>query len=343
MGLSASIASERQQSNPSHVVQIMNTSSCKACSGSDLRIFQAKEMMHGLRHEFNYGQCKGCGSIQILQVPDNLSDYYPGNYYSLQTPLSSQRTLRQWLLEQRLEYCQGKSNFLGGFLRLFFGAPLIVPTDWMSLVGVRTEDRVLDVGCGSGQLLASMAAMGFKHLTGVDPNLASDIQGSGFKLIKKDLCELDDKFDFIMLHHSFEHMENPLQALRDIHRLLDEEGLVLVRTPIANSYASRHYGANWYQLDAPRHLFIPSVKGLNDLAETTGFLVESVFFDSSYVQFTLSEKYGRYIPLGEPDTKTYGKHELRALAHKAIELNEVLDGDQAGFILRKKCTKPSLI
>lgn len=291
--------------------------------------------MCGLRHEFDYGECKSCGSIQILQVPDNLSHYYPGNYYSLKTPLSSQKTLRQWLLEQRLEYCQGKSNFLGGLLRLFFGAPLIVPVDWMSLVGVRTEDTVLDVGCGSGHLLASMAASGFKNLTGVDPNLVSDIQGNGFKLVKKDLCNLDGKFDLIMLHHSFEHMENPLQALRDIHRLLDEEGHVLLRTPIANSYAWRQYGANWYQLDAPRHLFIPSVKGLNDLAEKSGFVVETVFFDSSLVQFTISEKYGRNIPLAEPDTNTYGKQELRALAHKARELNDVMDGDQAGFILRK--------
>ncbi len=308
---------------------------CKACSGAHLQYFKAKEMMHGLRHEFDYGQCKACGSIQILQVPDNLSDYYPGNYYSLQTPLSSQKTLRQWLLEQRLEYCQGKSNFVGGLLRFFFGAPLIVPTDWMSLVGVRTEDRVLDVGCGSGQLLASMAVKGFKHLTGLDPNLASDIQGNGFKLIKKDLRDLDGKFDLIMLHHSFEHMENPLQALRDIHRLLDEEGVVLIRTPIANSYAWRNYGANWFQLDAPRHLFIPSVKGLNSLADMAGFAVSNMVFDSTYEQFVYSEKYSRNISLGEPDTATYGMHKARALSDKARALNDAMDGDQAGFILRK--------
>ena len=292
--------------------------------------------MYGLRHVFDYAECKSCGSIQILQVPNNLSDYYPTNYYSLQDQLQTRKTMKQWLTQQRQEYCQGKSNFVGGLLNLFFGAPLIVPTDWMSLVGVRTEDRVLDVGCGSGQLLASMAAMGFKHLTGVDPNLASDTQGNGFKLVKKDISQLDGRFDFIMLHHSFEHMENPLPALRDIHRLLDEGGAVLLRTPIANSYAWRQYGANWYQLDAPRHLFIPSVEGLNNLAEKSGFVVETAFCDSSYVQFTLSEKYGRDIPLGEPDKKAYGKQELRALAHKARELNDAMDGDQAGFVLRKK-------
>ena len=82
---------------------------------------------------------------------------------------------------------------------------------------------------------------------------------------------------------------------------------------------------------------------MNDLSERAALVVESVFSESSYVQFTLSEKHGRNIPLGEPDTKTYGKHELRALAHKARELNEVLDGDQAGFVLRKKCNKPSFI
>lgn len=315
----------------------MNNLVCKACSCNDLHFFKAKEMMYGLRHQFDYGECSKCGSIQILQVPNNLSEYYKC-YYSFQGPSPTRKTLRQWLAQQRQQYAQGKFNIVGLVASFIFGNPLYTEMDWVNLVGPRLEDSVLDVGCGAGNMLASMEGMGFLHLTGIDPNLESDIQKNGFKLIKKDLSEFDGTFDLIMLHHSFEHMEDPLQAMREIYRLLDEDGVVLLRTPVANSYAWRNYGPNWFQLDAPRHLFIPSLKGLYYLAEVVGFDVTKVVFDSNYMQFTISEKYGRNISLSDPDTKSYSKHELRGLSQKASELNENSDGDQAGFILRKKRT-----
>ena len=82
---------------------------CRAC-GRDavFRLFAAREMLFGLRHRFEYGECPHCGSLQIRQIPANLSDYYPADYYSLQPPPARTkrprpggRVIASWLLRSQ--------------------------------------------------------------------------------------------------------------------------------------------------------------------------------------------------------------------------------------------------
>lgn len=310
---------------------------CKACEAKgSLRVFEVKEMMLGLRQIFDYGECHQCNSIQIITVPDDLSRFYPENYYPYQPSKTAKKTLFQWLAEQRQEYMQGRKNIVGRFLKNIFGIPLVTPVDWIRLAEIRADHRVLDIGCGSGGLLTKMQKQGFKKLTGVDPFMSTPIKSDGFELLKTDIKNLDGEFDFIMLSHSFEHMVSPLEALNEIYRLCAPAGTVLMRIPIAGNFAWRKYGASWFQLDAPRHLFIPSVKGFEALVKRSGFEIFKMVFDSTHLQFTLSEKYIRNIPLGLPDNKKYSKQELQFFAKKSGELNELMDGDQAGFFLRKR-------
>lgn len=314
----------------------MPASVCEACTARDcLRVFKAREMMFGLRHVFDYGECRECGSIQILQVPADLSEYYPDGYYSRQPPSTSGMALRRWLARQRQEHVNGTVNLTGRMLSTLFGPPLFTDIDWIRLAGIRREHRVLDVGCGSGAILTTMRERGFRDLTGVDPNMRTETRSEGFVLLRKQLADLTGPFDVVMLHHSFEHMPDPAGNLREISRVLTEEGVALISTPVAGSYAWRTYGANWFQIDPPRHLFIPSNKGLGVLARRTGFNVVTTVYNSNYMQFTASEKYTRDIPLRMPDDRHYTRREMRLFAEKARRLNEAMDGDQAAFVLRK--------
>lgn len=314
----------------------MSIQICKACAAENcFRTFQAKEMMLGLGHVFDYGECQVCGSIQIMSVPENLSKYYPDGYYSCKPPSSARKTLRQWLAQQRQEHATGRVNHIGWFLTVLCGTPSYVELDWVRLAGVSPEHKVLDMGCGHGAMLVRMREEGFKNLTGVDPYMRTEIKTDGFMLFRKEIRDLDGPFDVIMLHHSFEHMAYPLETLKEIHRLLVPTGVVIIRTPIAGSYVWRTYGAHWFQLDAPRHLFIPSDKGFQILAKRTGFGIFRTVYDSTYIQFVGSEQYARDIPISRPDDKRYTKRELQFFTGKAKRLNETRDGDQAGFFLRK--------
>lgn len=295
--------------------------------------------MFGLNGEFDYGECEACGSIQIMRVPGNLSDYYPDNYCSFRPRAPGRRTLRRWFVQQRQEHANGHVNHLGRLLAALFGEPLTTGVDWIRISGIRFEDRVLDVGCGSGAMLAGMREKGFRNLTGVDPYMKTETKVEGFALLRKEMNDLDGVFDVIMLHHSFEHMPHPMEALMDVNRLLAPTGIALVRTPVAGSYAWRTYNAHWFQLDAPRHLFIPSRKGLSILAQRAGFVVETTVFDSTPSQFMISEKYARGIAFSEPDNRRFSRREARSYADRARALNASQDGDQAGFLLRKASVK----
>ncbi len=49
-------------------------------------------MMFGTRESFTYQLCTACGSLQISDIPDDLSRYYPQGYYAHEIPTV---TLRQ--------------------------------------------------------------------------------------------------------------------------------------------------------------------------------------------------------------------------------------------------------
>jgi len=127
---------------------------------------------------------------------------------------------------------------------------------------------------------------------------------------------------------------------KDLHRLLKENRYILIRIPTVSSHAWRHYRENWVQLDAPRHLFLHSVKSLKHLAETNGFELIKVVYDSTEFQFVGSELYLRNIPLkahcGKNIKNTlFNKDEIDEYRKKAEALNQMNDGDQACFILYK--------
>ena len=63
----------------------MNLYRCTICGNKkDNNHFKLKEMMFGLLDEFDYLQCNKCECLQITEIPKNLADYYPKNYYSFE-------------------------------------------------------------------------------------------------------------------------------------------------------------------------------------------------------------------------------------------------------------------
>src|SRR5712691_3375537 len=150
---------------------------CQICGGTAGVHHRAREMMFGLRDEFDYFECGACGCLQRVSSLDDLRAYYPSNYYSFAETQASPKTagLRRWAAERR-NYAQlfgshGIWRWIAG-LRPRPDVAALAPL--LADAGVRSFDaRILDVGCGGGALLASMAAAGFRNLVGIDPFLAA--------------------------------------------------------------------------------------------------------------------------------------------------------------------------
>jgi SAM-dependent methyltransferase len=308
------------------------------------------EQMFGLPETFEYLMCAGCGSLFIESVPGDLAKYYDAAaYYSFDDDPAvtmGRRGVRQVIATL------GRSILLGPGPRVLGAGAAIGPRPLRTLVSIlesvrraglpRGRDtRVLDVGAGAGTLVYALDLAGIRHVTGIDPFAGADRQiGRRSRLLRRELDDLDDEFDLVMFHHSLEHVPDPRATLELARERLSPTGRVLVRLPTVSSEAFVRYGSAWIGCDAPRHLTVPSRRGMEILSGQAGYTIRSVVDDSNESQFWASEQYRRGIPLVAasshfvaPEGSAFSGAEIRAWHREAGRLNRQNRGDQAAWVL----------
>jgi SAM-dependent methyltransferase len=304
---------------------------CTVCNGSGGKIHVAREMMFGTHEEFKYFECANCGCLQLVTVPADLGKYYGDGYYSF-SPVRPSRSRYRALLRRCLT--AGELFRIPG-LRQIRRHRAGRSAHLESLARLRLDRRmkVLDVGCGSGQILYLLRELGFMA-EGIDRHLGEDLADEyGVRVRRVDLSEVQGQWDVIMFHHSLEHMPKHREVLGLVRKRLTPEGRCLIRIPVAD-HAWHTYGVNWVQLDAPRHLILHTAESFRRLAEQSGFAVELSYCDSGAFQFWASELYKRDIPLRQGGAHLFSADELRRFEANAQELNQKRMGDQAVFVLR---------
>ena len=258
-------------------------------------------MMYQNAGNFEYFECPHCKCLQLASVPKNLNEYYGPNYYSYTTPQDT--TTRKEVVHHK---------------------------------------RILDVGCGAGDLLCSMAATsGIESLTGCDPFIEHDISyENGVKIFKKTIHEMTGEFDVIMLNDSFEHMTDPHETMDSLKRLLAKSGTVKMTLPMYPNIAFDMYKENWYQLDAPRHIFLHSRNSLNLLANQHGFKIVQMIYDSNNSAILRSYLYTKGITFWKQDPKDifkyFTKTEILDINKKMAEANKKGQGDHATVFFMHK-------
>ncbi|GGF32060.1 class I SAM-dependent methyltransferase [Echinicola rosea] len=302
---------------------------CKLCGNTKQNhVHEAREMMFGTRDKFYYLECGACHSLQICTIPDNLGEYYPSDYYSL-----GEINFSTWPVRfiKKLRYSLYRLTKMGIFKHYHYG-------DWLENLALPLNSKILDLGCGNGQLLYEFYACGYVNLTGADPFMKRSIQvNPHIHLVKKSVFELEDTFDCIMMHHSFEHMDHPAATIQKTVELLNPNGKLLIRIPVAQKAAWQKYGMDWIQVDAPRHLFIHSEASMLNLAENAGLKLDKIIYDSTAFQFTGSELYQRNIPFLESRKKAhFSAQEIKRFENQAQLLNDQKEGDQACFYFSKR-------
>lgn len=313
---------------------------CKHTAGN--KTYPVREMMFGFRNEFQYIQCASCGCLQILEFPEDISRYYPASYYSYQnTPdLFDGRTKSFFKYLRRATYFSGKNFLQRLFLKVYHPPEYF---SWLEKVGVGVDSSILDIGCGIGHLLIRMRKDGYRYLTGIDPFVPKTIcYENGVTVWKKALPELEGRFDFIMAHHSLEHMPDQQKVFQEIARLLKPQRYALIRVPVVSGYAWEKYRENWVNLDAPRHYFLHTPQSMRILVEGAGLDLKEIIFDSDALQFWGSEQYQQDIPLRHERSfaenqklSVFSRKQIQKFREEARELNDRKLGDMACFYIYK--------
>lgn len=252
---------------------------CPVCGNSENDLYLATKDFFLTQENFKIVKCTNCTFIYTNPIPkiEHLAEYYNSpNYIS--------HVLKKNSIIDRIYQIIRKIN---------------LSNKYKIVNKHQNAGHILDVGCGTGELLKYFEGKGWQT-TGIEPaesarNFAIDQYHLDIYPENKLLEFEKEKFDIISMWHVLEHVHDLNRRLEQLKRILKSDGHLIIAVPNIESFDAAYYGKYWAALDVPRHLYHFSKQTLTKLIEKHSFELVSVFpmkFDAFYVSL-LSEKYIR--------------------------------------------------
>jgi SAM-dependent methyltransferase len=138
--------------------------------------------------------------------------------------------------------------------------------------------RILEIGTATGFLLAAAREEGWEPW-GVEISAYASQYAREQLGLNVQTGELEDVslpagyFDVAVMWHLVEHFSDPLRSLRQVHSLLNAEGLLVIRTPDISSLEARWHRDKWEGLRIPYHTCLFTPRTLEKALGKTGFRV----------------------------------------------------------------------
>jgi ubiquinone/menaquinone biosynthesis C-methylase UbiE len=223
---------------------------CPVCGCSEVSAIMpslAKDMSVA---GFRYVKCSACKSY----YQDTLSELHLKSFYSDLSP-----------------YRSGSSK-------------VDMVEDLVRQLGLKGDEHVLDLGCGSGAWAlpilpycakvtcvdidtAGLSSV-LKETSLVGKEKLSVYNGSSLEFLRDSSPE---SFDLVLSMFSLEHDTKPVAVIQEMRRVLRANGRAVILVPSANALQITLCGAGFYWFQAPWHTFIPSKRGLHFLAKRAGY------------------------------------------------------------------------
>jgi len=148
----------------------------------------------------------------------------------------------------------------------------------------KESGKLLDVGCNLGLFVSEARESGFEargiDLSAEGIRLGEEKLGLAGLLQKgtiSDQAYANDYWDAITYIHCFEHLNYPDAELKEIHRVIKSDGVLLIEVPCFFSAWRFFSGARWYGFSPFQHIWQFGKKGLVSLLERNDFEVLKVY------------------------------------------------------------------
>ncbi len=244
--------------------------SCNLCGLDNARVLFSKKDKFGVTEDgFNVVECQGCGLLYINPRPsqEEIRKFYPETY-SWKETLEAESFLTKCVrrLEKAYRYhlLRDEVSKVVKFTR-------------------RGSGKVLDIGCGTGDRLDVFRNKGFETY-GVETSDSGNYAQGHLKLnvLKGDLFSAnfpDGFFDIVTLYNVLEHTHHPTRVCDEIHRILKDDGFLVIQVPNKDSLQCKIFKKRWAAFDVPRDLYYFGIETLQS------FLRKSVFRITKVDQF----------------------------------------------------------
>ncbi|HLM23680.1 MAG TPA: class I SAM-dependent methyltransferase, partial [Pyrinomonadaceae bacterium] len=179
---------------------------CVACGSNDAQPL-------GVKNELGIVSCRNCLTVYTPYSPWYSSELYYESYYPEES-LSPPAFVQTRLEEITAEFSPYRQN-----------------------------NRLLDIGCGAGNLLLAARKNGWEGQgLDVSPGAVKHVRGLGFEVFQGELQQArfpSQHFDVITAAELVEHLFEPRLVLQEVARLLRPGGLFWTTTPHARGLSAR--------------------------------------------------------------------------------------------------------
>jgi SAM-dependent methyltransferase len=137
------------------------------------------------------------------------------------------------------------------------------------------KGKMLDVGAAAGFLMKGFQIEGWQTV-GLEPNAEMARFGRekfGLDIRQSSMEGFGDaeRFDLITMIQVVAHFYKPRKAFQNAHKLLKDNGLLLIETWDRDSFSAKFFGKNWHEYSPPSVLHFFSEKILTAFLKEVGF------------------------------------------------------------------------
>ena len=145
------------------------------------------------------------------------------------------------------------------------------------------KGRIVDIGCGLGYFLSALPNSFEKH--GVELSEYASKEARKYGEIRKTLYYPRHYFDTVVSMHVIEHIEKPENFIKQIRKILRDNGMLIIGTPDFDSGCARRFGENYRLLHDDTHISLFTNESMFRFLRDNGFRIFKVdypFFDTEY-------------------------------------------------------------
>jgi SAM-dependent methyltransferase len=202
------------------------------------------------RGDWHYIRCGGCGLLSSDPIPSSqqIEEHYRAKFKN-----GNYETARRYAEQYRRVYEQ--------------------MANW---IAPKPGERILDVGCFTGDLIGVLCAKGADayglELQAEAVEIAqqrfpgrvykADVEGSAFPA---------GPYDAITMMQLIEHVTDPAKFVRRAHSLLAPHGRLFLQTPDSSSMIARTLRSHWPPLAPIEHIHLFSRNAIGRLLQRCGF------------------------------------------------------------------------
>lgn len=270
----------------------------------------AEKIIFFTKNEYTIKKCKKCGFrfTEVKDIGNHLKEVYSDEYF-FEGKLGYPNYLDQKdiLISHGINYAKIVSKYL-------------------------QSGKVLDIGAAAGFILKGFEQAGW-NCYGVEPN--NTMASYGRDILNLDIAtgdlesfESNEKFNLVSMIQVIGHLHNLDLSLQKVHKLLEENGYVIVESWNMNSIYAKIMGKFWHEYSPPSVVNWFSDKTITMFFKTHGFhlvgkglpskkinikhglsLIDETtpnFYFKSYIINLFINKFGKYhFPYPPLDLKWY--------------------------------------